>query len=71
MFFSLLDIHKRNKRSYSKRKNRSLKHRNRHSLTLSDLSIILKQSGRHIALSRLVTLFISSLHNLDVEANKF
>ena len=35
------------------------------------LSVILKHSGRHMALSRLVTLSISSLHNLDIEANKF
>ena len=39
--------------------------------TLSELSIILKHSGRHMALSRLVTLSISSLRNLDIEANKF
>ena len=69
-FFSLLDIRKRNNRSHGKRKTRNLKCRNRHSLTLSDLSIILKQSGRHIALSRLVTLSISSLRNLDNEASK-
>ena len=52
-------------------KNRNLKHRNRHILTLSDLNIILKQSDCHIALSCLVTLSISSLRNLDIEANKF
>ena len=40
-------------------------------LTLSELSNILKHSGRHIALSHLVTLSISSLRNLDIEANKF
>ena len=33
--------------------------------------VSLKHSGRHIALSRLVTLFISSLRYLDIEANKF
>ena len=37
----------------------------------SELSIILKHSGRHIALSLLVTFSISSLRNLDIEANKF
>ena len=62
--FSLLDIRKRNNRSHGKRKNKQ-------DLTLSELSIILKQSGRHMALSRLVTLSISSLRNLDIEANKF
>ena len=51
--------------------NDPLKRKNKHVLTLSDLSIILKQSGRHMALSRLVTLSVSSLRNLDIEANKF
>ena len=52
-------------------KNRNLKRKNKHVLTLSELSIILKHSGRHMALSRLVTLSIPSLRNLDIEANKF
>ena len=69
MFFSLLD--KRNNRSHGKRKNGNLKRKNKHVLTLSELSIVLKHSGRHMALSRLVTLSISSLRNLDNEANKF
>ena len=71
MFFSLLDIHKRNNPSHGKRKNGNLKCKNKHVLTLSELGIILKHSGRHMALSRLVTLSISSLRNLDIEANKF
>ena len=72
MFFSLLDISKRNNRSHGKRKNGNLKRKNKHVLTLSELSIILKHSGRHMALSRLVTLkSVSSLRNLDIEANKF
>ena len=66
MFFSLLDIHKRNNRSHGKRKNGNLKRKNKHVLTLSELSIILKHSGRHMALSRLVTLSISSLRSLDI-----
>ena len=69
--FSLLDIRKRNNRSHGKRKNGNLKRKNKHVLTLSELSIILKHSGRHMALSRLVTLSISSLRTLDIEANKF
>ena len=71
MFFSLLNIRKRNNRSHGKRKNGNLKRKNEQVLTLSELSIILKNSGRHMALSRLVTLSISSLCNLDIEANKF
>ena len=55
----------------SKSLNQGLKHKNKHVLTLSELSIILKHSGRHMALSHLVTLSISSLRNLDIEANKF
>ena len=71
MFFFLLDIRKRNNRSHGKRKNGDLKLKNKHVLTLSELSIIIKHSGRHMALSRLVTLSISSRRNLDNEANKF
>ena len=69
--FTLLDICKRNNQSHGKRKNEKLKRKNKLVLTLSELSIILKNSGRHLALSRLVTLSISSLRNLDIEANKF
>ena len=69
--FSLLDIRKRNNRFHGKRKKGNLKRKNKNVLTLSELSIILKHSGRHMALSRLVTLSISSLRNLDIEANKF
>ena len=68
--FSLLDIRKRNNQSHSKRKNGNLKRKNKHVLNLLELSI-LRHSGRHMALSRLVTLSISSLRNFDIEANKF
>ena len=71
MFFSLLDIRKRNNRSHGKRKNGKFKMQNKHILTLSELSTISKHYGRHMALLRLVTLSISSLRNLDIEANKF
>ena len=69
--FSLLDIRKCNNQSHGIRKNGNLKRKNKHALTLSDLIIILKHSGRHMALSQLVTLSLSSLRNLDIEANKF
>ena len=71
MFFSLLDIRKRNKRSHGKHKNGNLKRKNKHILTLSGLSISLIHSDRHMALSRLVTRSISSLRNLDIEVNTF
>ena len=48
------------------RTNGNLKRKNKHVLTLLELSIIFKHSGRHMALSRLVTLSISSLGNLDI-----
>ena len=69
-FFSLLDILKRNNRSHDKRKNGNLRLKNKRVLTLSELSIALKHSDRHMALSHLITLSISSLRNLDIEANK-
>ena len=43
--FSLSDIHKCNKRFQGKRKNGNLKHKNKHVLTLSELSIASKHSG--------------------------
>ena len=67
---SLLDIPKRNKRLQGIRKSGNLKRKNRHALSLSDLSITLIQSGRHMALSLLVKRSISSLRNFDIEANK-
>ena len=48
-----------------------MKRKNKHVLIPSELSIILKHSGQQMAPLRLVTLSISSLHNLDIEANKF
>ena len=64
-------LRKRKKRSHGKRKNGNLKRKNLHAITLSDLSITLKHSGQHMALSRLLTLSISLLRSLDIEANKF
>ena len=66
--FSLLNIRKRNKRSHGIRKNVNLKRKNRHVLSFSDLSMTIKQSGRHMTLSRLLKLSISSLRNFDIEA---
>ena len=45
--------------------------KNNYVLRLSDLSITLKYSGQHMALSLVVTLSISLLRYLDIEANKF
>ena len=70
--FSLLDIHRRNRRSRGKRKNGNLKrkHKNKTFWTLTDLWKILK-SGRHQMLSKLSSLSIASFRKLDEEANKF
>ena len=69
--FSLLDIRKCNKQSHGKSKTGNFKRKNKRVFTLSDLSITLKHSGQHMALSRSITLSFSSLRNLDIEANKF
>ena len=60
MFFSLLDIEKRNKRSRGKRKNGNFKRKHKTVLSLFDLNILLN-SGRHQMLSKLDSLSISSL----------
>ena len=54
------------KKSHGKRKNGNLKRKNIHVLTLSELSIIFKHSGRQMALSCLVTLSVFSLRNLYI-----
>ena len=69
--FLFLDIRERKRRSHGVRRIRNLKCNNRYLLTLSDLSIPLKHSSLHMPLSRLVTLSISSLPNLNIEAYKF
>ena len=52
-------------------KNGNLKSKNKHVLALLELSIILNHYDLHMALSRLVTLSISSLRYLDIETNTF
>ena len=70
MFFSLLDIKKRNKRSHGKRKNGNFNRKHKSVLSLFDLNILFN-SGRHPMFSKLASLSISSLRKLDDEANKF
>ena len=67
---SLLDIKTLNKRSHGKRKNDNYKRKHKTVLSLFDLNILLN-SGRHQLLSKLASLFISSLRKLSDEANKF
>ena len=72
VFFSLLDIRRRNRRSRGKRKNGNFKckHKDKTFWIGADLCKILK-SGRHQMLSNLSSLSIASLRKLDEEANKF
>ena len=69
VFFSLLDIKKRNKRSHGKRKNGYFKRKHETLLSLFELYILFN-SGRHQMLSKLTPLSISSLRKLDDETNK-
>ena len=70
VFFSLLDINKRNKQSHGKRKNRNFKREHKTVLSLFYLNILLN-FGRHQMLSKLASLSICSLRKLDDEVNKF
>ena len=67
--FSILSLKKRRRRSHGRRKNRNIKRKSRVSLSVQDLLHIYKSSGRHILLSRLTTLPISTLRKLDAEAD--
>ena len=60
-------LSKSNNRSHGIRKNGSLKRKNRHVLLLSDFIITLNQAGCLMALSCSITIFISSLRNLDTD----
>ena len=71
MLFFFWYIRKRNERSHGKRTNRNIKHRNRHSLTLSDLSSYYSNLAALLHFLVLMYLSISSLPNLDIEAYKF
>ena len=68
--FSVLDIKIRKGRSHGKRKNGNFRRKHKIILNLSELNILL-MSGRHQMLSKLSSLFISSLRRLDEEVNKF
>ena len=70
MLFPFQILKKRNKRSHGKRKNGNFKRKHKTVLSLFDLNILLN-SGRHQMLSKLASLSVSSLRQLDDEANKF
>jgi hypothetical protein len=67
--FNILSLKRRKRRSHGHRKNGNIKRKSRVSLSVLELHRILKSSGRHILLSRLTTLSISSLRKLDEEAD--
>ena len=72
--FSVLECKKRKSRSHGKRKNDYIKRKictEKHlNTSLKDLSIPLKNHGRHGLFSFLSSLTISVLRNLELEANK-
>ena len=67
--FNILSITKRKRRSHGRRKNHNIKRKSKSNISISDLFNIFKQSGRHALLSRVTNLSISSLHQLDEEAD--
>lgn len=67
--FSILNIRKRKSRSHGCRKNGNIKRKSRINMSVADLDVILKNSGRHSMLSRLTSLSIKSLKDIDEEAD--
>ena len=55
--------------SHGSRKNHNIKRKSRRVVSLSDLQLILKRSGRHSMLSVLTSLSLLSLNRLDEEAD--
>lgn len=68
--FSIISISKRKSRSHGRRKNRNIKRKSRRIVSLTDLNLICKRSGRHCMLSVLTSLPLHSLKRLDEEADK-
>ena len=68
--FSIFDIRKRKSRSHGKHINGNIRRRSRKKMSISDLNNILMQSGKHVMLSRLTRLSVSSLRDIDDAADK-
>ena len=68
--FSILNLRKRKSRSHGIRRNGNLKRKSKVNLSVSDLNLILINSGRHSMLSRLTSLSVQSLRKLDEEADQ-
>ena len=60
---------KRKSRSHGSRKNHNIKRKSRQVISLSELNLILKRSGRHTMLSVLTSLSLTALKHLDEEAD--
>ena len=75
MIFSLLECKRRKSRSHGKCKNGNIKRKTcaekRINTSLKDLSIALNNHGQHGLLSFSMSLPVSVLCNLELEANKF
>ena len=67
--FDICSIRKRKSRSHGSRKNHNIKRKSRQLVSLSDLNLILKRSGRHTMLCVLTSLSLTSLNRLDEEAD--
>ena len=68
--FSILSIRKRKSRSHGIRKNGNVKRKSRQTMSILDLHTIRLTSGQHIMLSRLSSLSISALREIDEQADK-
>ena len=68
--FKLYLHRKRKNRSHGIRKNRNIKRKSRRTMSIRDCYNILINSGRHSMLSSVTNLSITSLRNLDEEADK-
>ena len=68
--FSLFSIRRRKTRSHGVRKNGNIKRKSRRKVSILDLHNLLNNTGIHSMLSRLSSLSISSLREVDQEADK-
>ena len=67
--FDICSIRKRKSRSHGSRKNHNIKRQSRQVVSLSELNLILKRSGRHTMFSVLTSLSLTALNHLDEEAD--
>ena len=69
-FFLFFSIRKRKSRSHGIRKNGNLKRKSHLKLSILDLHNLRLASGKHVKLSRLSSLSISALREIDEQADK-